>query len=52
MGPIGDSGKGLLGAPEKDKRPTLRRRGHVPPNMRMTIKETLDWYERYLGPVK
>jgi hypothetical protein len=23
-----------------------------PPNMQMTIKETLDWYARYLGPVK
>ena len=45
----------LLGAPEKDKRLILRDGGHTPgdPQTAMTmIKETLDWFDRYLGPVK
>jgi hypothetical protein len=42
----------LLGAPEKDKRLFLWDGGHVPPNRQNEIKETLDWFNRYLGPVK
>ena len=42
----------LLGAPEKDKRLFLWDGGHVPPNFQTEIKETLDWFDRYLGPVK
>ena len=42
----------LLGAPEKDKRMVLWDGGHVPPNRQNHIKETLDWFDRYLGPVK
>jgi formylglycine-generating enzyme required for sulfatase activity/predicted esterase len=44
----------LLGAPEKDKRMILWDGGHgeVKPNYRMVIKEALDWFDRYLGPVK
>ena len=42
----------LLGAPEKDKRLALWEGGHVPPNDKIVIKETLDWFDRYLGPVQ
>lgn len=42
----------LLGAPEKDKRLFLWDGGHVPPNRQNHIRETLDWFDRYLGPVK
>jgi dienelactone hydrolase len=40
----------LLGAPEKDKRHVVFDAGHVPPRQ-LLIKETLDWLDRYLGPV-
>jgi DNA-binding winged helix-turn-helix (wHTH) protein len=40
----------LLGAPEKDKRHVLFDRGHRGPEKEY-IKETLDWFDRYLGPV-
>ena len=42
----------LLGAPERDKRLILQEGGHARPNYRETIKETLDWFDRYLGAVK
>jgi pimeloyl-ACP methyl ester carboxylesterase len=44
----------LLGAPEKDKRMLLWDGGHgeIKPNYRMVIKEALDWFDRYLGPVR
>ncbi len=41
----------LLGAPEKDKRHALYEGGHIP-QMETVIKETLDWLDRYLGPIK
>lgn len=41
----------LLGAPEKDKRYVVIAGGHVTP-MNEVIKETLDWLDRYLGPVQ
>jgi len=40
----------LLGTPEKDKRHVLYETGHVP-DLQAMIKETLDWFDRYLGPV-
>jgi pimeloyl-ACP methyl ester carboxylesterase len=42
----------LLGTPEKDKRLALLEGGHAPPNPQLIVKETLDWFDRYLGPVK
>jgi pimeloyl-ACP methyl ester carboxylesterase len=42
----------LLGTPEKDKRLLIRDGGHVPPDGQRNIKETLDWFDRYLGAVK
>jgi len=42
----------LLGAPEKDKRLVLWEGGHVEPDRKIIVKETLDWFDRYLGPVK
>jgi hypothetical protein len=41
----------LLGAPEKDKRHIVCDSGHIVPRLDM-IKETLDWLDRYLGPVE
>jgi len=42
----------LLGAPEKDKRLAHWDGGHCPLNYQAAIKEALDWFDRYLGPVK
>ncbi len=44
----------LLGAPEKDKRLFLLDGGHgdLTASRQKVIKETLDWFDRYLGPVK
>jgi dienelactone hydrolase len=42
----------LLDAPEKDKRLVLWDGGHVPPDFQLPFKETLEWFDRYLGPVK
>jgi serine/threonine protein kinase/formylglycine-generating enzyme required for sulfatase activity/pimeloyl-ACP methyl ester carboxylesterase len=44
----------LLGAPEEDKRLVLWDGGHgdIGPNFLGAIKEALDWFDRYLGPVK
>lgn len=44
----------LLGAPEKDKRQVFWDGGHgdIGPSAQMVIKESLDWFDRYLGPVK
>ena len=41
----------LLGTPEKDKRQVIYETGHAPPRKEV-IKESLDWLDRYLGPVK
>src|SRR6266849_1126789 len=41
----------LLGAPPQDKRHVLFDSGHAPPLLPMA-KETLDWLDHYLGPVK
>ena len=40
------------GAPEKDKRMVLYEAGHIPADLRDIIRETLDWLDKYLGPVK
>jgi serine/threonine protein kinase/formylglycine-generating enzyme required for sulfatase activity/cephalosporin-C deacetylase-like acetyl esterase len=41
----------LLGTPERDKRHALFESGHIVPK-NLVIKEVLDWFDRYLGPVK
>jgi predicted esterase len=41
----------LLGTPEKDKRYALFDSGHVPPRNDI-IRETLNWLDHYLGPVR
>ncbi len=40
----------LLGAPEKEKRYKRFDIGHLP-FQQLEMKETLDWFDRYLGPV-
>ncbi len=42
----------LLGTPEKDKRHVLSDTGHGRHLTNQEIREMLDWYDRYLGPVK
>ncbi len=41
----------LLGTPEKDKRQVIYESGHMVP-ARDLIRESLDWLDKYLGPVK
>jgi hypothetical protein len=41
----------LLGSPSGDKRHVLFESGHVPP-WPDVVRETLNWLDRYLGPVK
>jgi pimeloyl-ACP methyl ester carboxylesterase len=41
----------LLGTPPADKHHSIFDAGHIPPRNLM-IKETLDWLDKYLGPVK
>ena len=41
----------LLGTPAEDKRHVVFESGHAVPRNEL-IKETLDWLDRYLGPVK
>jgi eukaryotic-like serine/threonine-protein kinase len=41
----------FLGTPEKDKRHAILDGGHVPP-YEQTVKEILDWLDKYQGPVK
>ena len=40
-----------LGTPSKDKRHVLYETGHAPPLIPV-FKETLNWLDHYLGPVK
>jgi hypothetical protein len=42
----------LLGAPGKDKSLSIWDRGHGTPMLQAMIKEDLDWFDRYPGPVK
>jgi dienelactone hydrolase len=41
----------LLGTPEKDKKHLLYDSGHAPP-LRDYMRESLDWLDKYLGPVR
>ena len=41
----------LLGTPEKDKKHVLYETGHAPPRKEF-IRESLDWLDKYLGPVR
>ena len=41
----------MLGTPPEDRRHVLFDSGHVPPP-KERIRETLDWLDRYLGPVE
>ena len=41
----------LLGTPEKDKRQVIFESGHMVPAKDL-IRESLDWLDKYLGPVK
>jgi pimeloyl-ACP methyl ester carboxylesterase len=40
-----------LGVAEEDKRHALIEGGHIPPRIEV-IRETLDWLDKYLGPVE
>jgi len=40
----------LLGTPQDQKRHVVYEAGHLMPRT-LTIRETLDWFDRYLGPV-
>ncbi|MFO7890516.1 MAG: hypothetical protein R6V04_09285 [bacterium] len=41
----------LLGTPEEHKQMKLYETDHIPPVNEM-IRETLDWFDKYLGPVQ
>jgi eukaryotic-like serine/threonine-protein kinase len=41
----------LLGTPSEHKRQLIYDAGHLVPRSRV-MKETLDWYDKYLGPVR
>jgi dienelactone hydrolase len=41
----------FLGTPEKDKKHVIYESGHSPPRKEY-IRESLDWLDKYLGPVK
>ena len=41
----------LLGTSEKDKRQVIFESGHMVPAKDL-IRESLDWLDKYLGPVK
>ena len=40
-----------LGTPEPDKKLVLLEGGHVLPRSKELMRETLDWFDKYLGPV-
>ena len=40
-----------LGTPPADKKHVLYDTGHMPPQLSL-MKETLDWFDHYVGPVK
>jgi dienelactone hydrolase len=42
----------LLGTPPEHKRHVALEGGHVPNDMRGLIREVLDWFDKYLGPVR
>jgi formylglycine-generating enzyme required for sulfatase activity/dienelactone hydrolase len=42
----------LLGTPPEHKKHVVLDGGHVPNDFRGLVREALDWYDKYLGPVK
>ena len=42
----------LLGTPAEHKKHVVLEGGHVPNDFRGLVREALDWYDKYLGPVK
>ena len=42
----------LLGVPPEHKRHVLLEGGHVPNDLNSVMREILDWYDLYLGPVR
>ena len=42
----------LLGTPADNKKLVELEGGHVPTDVRRFYSEALNWYDRYLGPVK
>jgi hypothetical protein len=42
----------LLGTPPQHKKHVPLEGGHVPNDFRAVFRETLDWFDKYLGPVK
>jgi pimeloyl-ACP methyl ester carboxylesterase len=42
----------LLGTPPEHKKRVTLEGGHVPNDFNRFVREAIDWYDRYLGPVK
>jgi pimeloyl-ACP methyl ester carboxylesterase len=42
----------LLGTPAEHKKKVTLEGGHVPNDIRELFRETLDWFDKYLGPVR
>ena len=42
----------LLGTPPEHKKHVVLEGGHVPNDFRGLVREALDWYDKYLGPVR
>jgi len=42
----------LLGTPPALKKQVTLEGGHVPNDIRELFRETLDWFDKYLGPVR
>ena len=42
----------LLGTAPEHKRHAQLQGGHIPDNLHDLLREALDWFDRYLGPVK
>ncbi|HXI02178.1 MAG TPA: hypothetical protein VNI57_03280, partial [Candidatus Saccharimonadales bacterium] len=42
----------LFGVPESEKRHYIFDGGHVPPRWQEVARESLDWLDRWLGPVR
>jgi dienelactone hydrolase len=42
----------LLGTPAADKQQVALEGGHFPQDIRSLVRHTLDWFDKYLGPVR
>ena len=42
----------LFGTPPEHKKQVTLEGGHAPNDMRALFRETLDWFDKYLGPVR